>query len=68
MFNRGLFLCGRRSEEVLQMGYHFYQEVIHPDDYRLMVKIHKTIMLFFQHSDTPLRDLSYVVLDIRMRG
>jgi len=66
--NKGPFLYSHRPDEVLQSGYHFYAEVIHPDDYRMLVEIHRAVVRYFSHPDTPIHDLSYVVFDIRLRG
>jgi DNA-binding CsgD family transcriptional regulator len=39
-----LFLCGYSREEVMQWGYNFYREIVHPDDLQLLIKIHRVIL------------------------
>ena len=66
--NKGLFLCGRLPEEILQLGYKFYTEVIHQEDFQLVAKIHQVVLNYFTHPDTPIHDLTYMVFDFRIRG
>ena len=40
----GFFLCGYSLEAVKNMGYEFFNEVIHPDDLSLWVEMHHAIL------------------------
>ena len=66
--NKGIFLCGRSPGEVLQLGYDFYPEVVHPKDFEMVTKIHQVVEDYFSHPDTPIRDLAFIVFDFRIRG
>jgi len=66
--NKGIFLDGHSSAEVLQLGYDFFQEIIYPKDYQLVENCLKVTVDYFSHPDTPINDLSYVVFDFRLRG
>jgi len=61
-------LQGRSPDEILHLGYRFYPEVIHPTDYRTILKIHQAIVRYFLNSATRICDLAYVVFDFRLRG
>ncbi len=64
----GIFLCGRSYKEVLQLGYNFYFEVVHPDDMPLVIKAHQEVLRYVYLPDTPLHDLDYMVFNFRIRN
>jgi len=66
--DKGAFLCGYSSEEVLQWGYYFYIKVVHPKDLQLIVKIHQVIFDFFSHPDISIHDLACIVFNFRIRS
>lgn len=41
-----LFLGGKPSEEVMRLGYEYYLEQIHPDDFRMMIEVKKSGIQF----------------------
>ena len=42
--NHDFFLCGYPLEEVKEMGYRFFDKVIHPDDILLWAEMHNAIL------------------------
>jgi len=66
--DKGIFLCGRSPQEVMQSGYNFYHEVVHPDDYSMLVKIHQAVIRYIYHPNTPIHDLAYIVFNYRLHG
>jgi DNA-binding NarL/FixJ family response regulator len=49
--NHDLFLCGHTRDEVLQLGYDFYPELIHPNDMFLLKRIYQEIVTTMQDVD-----------------
>ncbi len=44
-----LFLCGYTAQEVLEMGYSFYEKVVPPEDFEMILEINqKGLELFYQ--------------------
>jgi len=66
--DKGIFLCGRSPLQVMQSGYEFYKELVHHDDYEMLVEIYRAVLSYFYHQDTPVHDLAYVVFDFRLHG
>lgn len=66
--NKGIFLCGRSSDEVLRLGYEFYHEVVYHKDFHLIIKIHQVIEDYFSLPNTSIRDLAFIVFDFRRSG
>jgi len=64
---KGIFLCGRSSDEVMRLGYEFYPEVIHPKDIQHVAKYHQVIVDYFSHPKIPLQDLAYIIFNFRLR-
>ena len=65
---KGIFLCGRSPEEVMRLGYEFFREVVHKEDFPLVAKNLQVIAEYFSHPKTPLRDLAYIVFDFKING
>jgi len=65
--DRGLFLCGRTSDEVLQLGFKYYPEVVHKDDFVLLKTIHQVILHFESYPDMSYNDLHCFVYNFRLR-
>ena len=42
--DNGLFLCGYIPEQVKNMGYQFFEKVVHPDDMFLWTQMHRAII------------------------
>jgi len=66
--DKGIFLCGRTSDEVLTLGFKFYREIVHPEDFPLIAKIHQIIFRYFSCHDKTIRDLDCVVFNYRIRS
>jgi len=60
----GIFLSGLASEDVLSLGYDYYQKIIHPEDYPMAEKMYQEIVRYFTHPAS-LNDLIYAKISFR---
>ena len=65
--DHGFFLCGYTQSEVKSMGYNFFNEIIHPDDMFLWVKMHNAILNYLQEQDFEAEGGSYFSCAIRIK-
>ena len=66
--NKGMFLGGRKPEEILSLGYDFYSELVHKKDILLFTGILQAVTDYFSNPNTPINNLSYVIFDFRICG
>ncbi len=59
-----IFLCGYSHEEVLEMGYGFYEKILSPEDLEKFIEINKVLFEFFYSLDKNLRIDSYCSVDL----
>jgi DNA-binding CsgD family transcriptional regulator len=64
--NHDLFLCGYSVNEVMQWGYDFYPEIVHPEDMPLLKKIFNGILTAGSDIDKQ-NDIHYFSFTIRIR-
>jgi DNA-binding NarL/FixJ family response regulator len=64
--NHDLFLCGHSVDEVMQLGYRFYSEIVHPDDILLLKKIFRKILKVGHHTKQQ-NDMHYFSFMIRSK-
>ena len=62
--NDSIFLCGYSREEVLEMGYDFYERILSPEDLKKLIEINKARVQFFNSLDKSLRSSSYSSYDL----
>lgn len=63
----GIFLSDLSSEEVLKLGYDYYQKIIHPKDYPVAEKCYHEIVRYFKHPAS-LNELIYVMFNLRLQN
>ncbi|MDR1896293.1 MAG: hypothetical protein LBR10_05835 [Prevotellaceae bacterium] len=65
-----LFLCGYPQQEVMRLGYDFYPETVHPDDFLQFKKIHNVILklLCAGDEDEPVEDINYFSFTLRLKN
>ena len=66
--DRGIFLCGYTSEEMLQLGFDFYKKAIHKQDYPQFEIYLKAVEDYFYHPKTTIQDIAYAVFDFKTTG
>jgi DNA-binding NarL/FixJ family response regulator len=64
--NHDLFLCGHSVGEVMRLGYHFYPEIVHPDDMPLLKKIFRKILKNCRNTEQQ-NDMHYFSFTVRIR-
>jgi DNA-binding CsgD family transcriptional regulator len=60
------FLCGYSQEEVMSLGYDFFQEVIHPEDLSLWEKMHNVILKRLEKSGS-IEGIDYFSCSFRLK-
>ena len=61
-----LFLCGRSPNDVLEQGYQFFAQAIHPDDLRMVADIHHITFEYFHNPDINFRKIAYLAFNYRL--
>ena len=66
--NKGIFLLGYKSDEVMKLNYNFYREVVNKKDYPFFEKAIQVVEEYFLYPKTSIEDLTYIVFDFRIKG
>jgi DNA-binding CsgD family transcriptional regulator len=61
-----LFLCGYSVDEVMQLGYDFYSQIVHPDDMLLLKKMFNAILIAGSNIDQQ-NDIHYFSFTFRIK-
>jgi DNA-binding CsgD family transcriptional regulator len=64
--DNGLLLCGHSCTDILEAGYEFYKELIHPDDLQIWIKMHNVILLRLCNSDSAVESIDYFSCTFRI--
>lgn len=62
-----LFLCGFSAEDVFRMGYEFYSKIIHPEDLRLCMDMHQTVIQHLKDSKETQGEIDYFSCTFRLQ-
>jgi len=62
-----LFLSGYEQDEVLEMGYEFYNKVVPPEDLDMLVEMNEKAFSFFYDLPTDKRDKASISYDFRLK-
>ena len=62
------FLCGYPQSEVKSMGYQFFNEIIHPDDIKMWVKMHNIILKYLYNQDFESEEVRFFAFTIRIKS
>ena len=62
-----LFLSGYEQDEVLEMGYEFYNKVVPPEDLEMLVEMNEKAFEFFYNLPTERRDKGFISYDYRLK-
>jgi len=62
-----LFLSGYKQEEVLKMGYEFYNKVVPPDDLDMLLELNEKGFEFFYNLPVERRDKASISYDFRLK-
>lgn len=62
-----LFLSGYEQEEVLKMGYEFYNKVVPPKDLEMLVEMNDKAFNFFYNLPAKRRDKGFISYDFRLK-
>jgi DNA-binding CsgD family transcriptional regulator len=61
-----LFLSGLSTNDVLNMGYNFFQKIIHSNDLQLFIDIHRAILQFLFQLDNNVEEVDYFTFNLRL--
>lgn len=62
-----LFLCGRSAEEIKEMGYNFYSDLVPEDELKMLLKINSIGFRFFNNRPVEERSLFSISYDFHIR-
>ena len=62
------FLCGYSQSEVKNLGYHFFNEIVHPDDINLWAKMHNNILKYLYNQDSQTEEVRFFTCTIRIKS
>ena len=65
--DHGFFLGGYSQNEAKNMGYQFFDEIIHPDDLFLWANIHNTILKYLHNQDFEAKKVHYFTCNIHIK-
>jgi DNA-binding CsgD family transcriptional regulator len=64
--NHDLFLSGTSPEDVLKMGYDFFQKIVCPADLQLFIDIYRIILQRLFNPECKYRDIDYFAFNFRL--
>jgi DNA-binding CsgD family transcriptional regulator len=63
-----LFLCGHSPNEVLNLSYDFYPEIVYPDDLRLWGEIHNAILTYSLDPEEEPENINYFSFTLKFKN
>jgi DNA-binding CsgD family transcriptional regulator len=63
-----LFLCGHSQQEVMRLGYDFYSEAVHPEDFPKLVRMHNAVLKLLDSGDEVIDDINYFSFSLRIKN
>jgi DNA-binding CsgD family transcriptional regulator len=63
-----LFLCGHSKDEILELGYNFYSEIVHKDDLSKLAEMHREILKYLCCQDSGNDKIIYFSCTFRIKN
>lgn len=64
--NHDLFLSGRSSSDILEIGYEYYDNIIHPEDLQLFYSMQQIIREYLFHPETEIENIDCFACNFRI--